>query len=93
MPSTSLALNSVLGVQLLDPRQQPLIFDGALRALAAGALVEGGRRHVQDPADRLDAKAHALLIDERAHVVRSASSSLAKNTEAAFKISSALRSS
>ena len=63
------------------------------RAPAAGALVVGGRRHAQGPADRLDPEALAMLVDERAHFGRCGSSSPAKNTDAAFKISFARRSS
>src|SRR5438093_7015966 len=81
------------GVQLADPLEQPLVLDGASRAAAACPLVVGGRRHVQGLADRLDPEALALAVDERAHLGRSWSSSLAKNTLAAFKISFARRSS
>jgi hypothetical protein len=66
----------------------------ALRAVATRtSLLVRGRRHVQGPADRLDAEALAMLIDERTHFGRSASSSVAKNSEAAFRISFARRSS
>src|SRR5215203_1595309 len=83
----------VLGMQLADPAEQPLIIDRPGGPLAGGALVVGGRRHVQDPADRLDAEAAAVRIDVAAHLVRSSSSSFAKNTEADFKISFARLSS
>ena len=43
-------------VQLADAAQEPLVVDHAIGALAGGAVVISGRRHVQDPADRLDAK-------------------------------------
>lgn len=50
---------------------QLLVGDEAHRLPARGVLVAGGRRHVQDPADRLDAQAAAMLIDEADHLVRS----------------------
>src|SRR5581483_5243618 len=83
----------VARVDLPDQLEQPLVLDRTSRALAAAALVVGGRRHVQGLADRLDPEAPALSVDERAHLGRSRSSSLAKNTLAAFKISFARRSS
>src|SRR5829696_8684898 len=76
-----------------DQLEQPLVLDRTSRALAATTLVVGGRRHVQGLADRLDPEAPALFVDERAHLGRWGSSSLAKNTLAAFKISFARRSS
>jgi hypothetical protein len=72
---------------------EPLILDPAGGPLAARTLTVSGRRHVQDLTDRLDAELVAIRVDERAHLGRSASSSVAKNTEAAFKISFARRSS
>jgi hypothetical protein len=94
LPHSPIAVGVVVGgVRLPDPVQEPFVVDGTLAALAAGALVVGGRRHVQGPADRLDAEARAVLIDERAHFGRSASSSVAKNTDAALRISFARRNS
>src|SRR5712691_6040845 len=80
-------------MQLADPLEQSLVIDRPRRALAGGALVVGGRRHAQGPTDGLDPEVLAALVDERAHFGRFGSSSLAKNTEAAFRISLALRSS
>ena len=80
-------------MQLPDQPQQPLVLDAAPGAVAGLAVVVGGRRHAQDLADRLDAEATTVRIDERAHFVRSASSAFAKNTQADFKISFARRSS
>jgi len=80
-------------VQLPDPREQPLVFNCPLGPAAAGALVIRRRRHAQGQADRLDPEATAMLIDVAAHFGRSGSSSLAKNTDADFKISFARRSS
>ena len=40
-------------------------------SLTASAVVVRGRRHVQGLADRLDAEAAAMLLDERGHFVRS----------------------
>jgi hypothetical protein len=77
----------------LDQLEQTLVLQGARRALARGSPVIGGRRHVQGPADRLDTEATAMLLDERAHFVRSVSSSLAKNTDADLRISFARRNS
>ena len=74
-----------LAVRLTDPPKQPLVLHLAGGAHAS-ALVVSGRRHAQDPADRLDTKALAVLIDERAHFGRSASSSVAKNADAALRI-------
>lgn len=65
----------------------------ARRPLASGALVVGRRRHAQGPADRLDPEALALLVDEDAHLGRCGSSSPAKDTDAAFRISFSRRSS
>ena len=94
LPGAPVAVGEVVGrVHLPDPLEQPLILDDSLGALPGGALVVGGRRHVQGPADRLDAEAAAVLIDVAAHLVRSSSSSFAKNTEADFKISFARRNS
>jgi hypothetical protein len=50
-------------------------------------LVVGGRRHAQGPTDGLDSETAAMLLDLAAHFGRSESSSLAKNTDADFKIS------
>ena len=50
------------------------------RSAAGCALVVGGRRHAQGPADRLDPEAAAMLVDVAAHFGRSGSSSFAKNT-------------
>jgi hypothetical protein len=83
----------VRGVQLADTAEQPLVLEPASREPTAGALVVRGRRHAQGPADRLDPEAPAVLVDERAHFGRRGSCSPAKNTEAAFKISFARRSS
>src|SRR5204863_6138743 len=94
LPHPPVAVGVVVrGVQLADPREQPLVLDRARRAAAARPPVVGGRRHVQGLADRLDPEVLALLVDERAHLGRSGSSSFAKNTLAAFKISFARRSS
>jgi hypothetical protein len=80
-------------VKLADPVQQPLVLDRSARASAGLAVVIGGRRHVQGPADRLDPEATAVPVDIAAHFGRSGSSSLAKNTLADFRISFARRSS
>jgi hypothetical protein len=82
----------VLRVDLADAGGQPLVGHGPVRALPGLALMVGGRRHVQGLTDRLDAETVALDVDKRGHLVRSASSSIAKNTEAALRISFALRS-
>jgi len=93
-PGASVAVGLVVGpMDLPDSPEQPLVGDGPRRRLGLGAGVEGRRRHVQGVADGLDAEAAAVLVDVAAHLVRSSSSSLAKNTEADFKISFARRSS
>ena len=93
-PGLAVAVGAVVALgDLLDQREQPLVAGGPLRALPGFAVVVGGRRHVQGLADRLDPEARAVLVDERAHFVRSWSSSVAKNTLAAFKISLARLSS
>jgi hypothetical protein len=93
-PHLAIPVGEVVGlVRGLDHAEQPLVVDHTLRSLPRGALVVGGRRHVQHPADRLDTEAAAVLIDVAAHLVRSASSSVAKNTLADLRISLALRSS
>ena len=81
------------GVSTPDLLEPPLVLDGPARPPAALAVVVGRRRHAQDPADRLDAEAAAMLVDEAAHFGRSASSSVAKNTDAALRISFARRNS
>ncbi len=83
----------VLSEDLADLREQPLILDPTGGPLTAVALVVGRRRHPESAADELDAEAITVSIDERAHFVRPPSSSVAKNTLAARKISFALRSS
>jgi hypothetical protein len=94
LPHPPIPAGVVVGrARLADDREQPLVLHGPSRAPPGGALVGGGRRHAQDPADRLDAEAAAMLIDEHAHFGRSASSSIAKNTDAPFRISFARRSS
>ena len=93
-PGPPVAVGVVVGaVDALELLEQPLVLDRAPRPLAAGAVVVRGRRHAQDPADRLDAEAAAMAIDETAHFGRSASSSVAKNTDAALRISFARRNS
>src|SRR5215204_59919 len=94
LPRAPAAVAGVIrGVHRLDAPEQPLVADGPRRSLAGRAVVVGGRRHAQDPADRLDAEATAVLIDKAAHFGRSASSSAAKNTDAALRISFARLSS
>jgi hypothetical protein len=94
LPHPPVAVGVVVGrVELADALEQPLVLDGSGTTLAAGALEVGGRRHAQNPADRLDPEALAIGVDERAHFGRSGSSSLAKNTDADFRISFARRSS
>ncbi len=94
LPSPPVTVSAVVGgMDLLDASEQPLVLDDTPRALTGGALVVGGRRHAQGLADRLDAEEAAVLIDEAAHFVRSASSSVAKNTDAALRISLARRNS
>src|SRR4051794_12349274 len=74
-------------MQLTDALREPLVLDLTLRAATVATVVVGGRRHAQDPADGLDAEAAAVLVDERGHFGRSASSSFAKYTLADFRIS------
>jgi hypothetical protein len=94
LPGAPVAVGVIVGrLQLLDAPQQPLVLDRSCGPLARRALVVSGRRHAQGPADRLDAEAIALLVDEAADFGRSASSSVAKNTDAALRISLARRSS
>jgi hypothetical protein len=93
-PRPAIAVAAVIrDVDLLDAREQSFVSHGARRAPSGGALVVGGRRHAQGPAHRLDAEAAAVLVDEAAHFGRSASSSIAKNTDAALRISFARRNS
>ncbi|MEN3280955.1 MAG: hypothetical protein V7607_2095 [Solirubrobacteraceae bacterium] len=54
-----------------DDLKQPLVLHDPLGALARGAVVVGGRRLAQGPADRLDPEALATPLDERAHFVQS----------------------
>src|SRR5207248_1582984 len=80
-------------VQLRDPLGEALVLELPGGALTGRSLVISGRRHAQDAADRLDPEALAICIDERAHFGRCGSSSLAKNTDASFRIEFARRSS
>ena len=83
----------VVLVQLPDQAEQPLVLDSPGGSPAARSLVVGRRRHAQHPADRLDPETRALHLDEHAHLGRCGSSSPAKNTLAAFKISFVRRNS
>src|SRR4051794_586926 len=84
----------VLGLDLADRGQQHVVADRALRAPPGRALVVGRARHPERAADELDGQAGGLLLgDEGADLRRVPSSSLAKNTDAALRISLALRSS
>ncbi len=83
----------VLRVRVADHAEQPLVLHRASGPLAAGTLVVRRRRHAQGLTDGLDPEAVAMGIDIRAHLVRSWSSSLAKNTEADLRISFARRRS
>jgi hypothetical protein len=94
LPHPPRSIGEVVGsVDLADPIKQPVIVNRALRSRAGGALIVGGRRHAQGPADGLDPEAISVRVDERAHFGRVGSSSPAKNTDAALRISFALRSS
>ena len=83
----------VLSEDLADLHHQPLVLQS--RALSARPSRAGSTPTPTPPgaADELDAEAIAMPVDERAHLVRPPSSSVAKNTEAARKISFASRSS
>jgi hypothetical protein len=52
----------------LDVSEQPFIADGPGRPATRLAPVVRGRRNARDPADRLDAKAAAMLVDECGHL-------------------------
>ena len=83
----------VVLMHLPDHRQQPLVLHNPLRALASGAVIVGGRRYAQGPADRLDPETTPVLIDIAGHFDRSESSSRAKNRLADRRISFERRSS
>src|SRR5712691_2270016 len=83
----------VAPVQLADQLEQPVVLDLARGPLPGRTPVIRRRRHAQGPANRLDPEALALLIDEHAHLGRCGSSSPAKTTDAAFRISFVRRSS
>jgi len=69
----------MLSVDPADLTKQALVGDRAGRAaVLLGPLVAGGRRHLDDAADRLDPEAVAMLHNEHAHLGRAASISLAK---------------
>ena len=79
-----------LVVRLMHPadlRDESLVLDRPGGPMAGSPVVVRGRRYAQNTADRLDPEVHAALIDECAHFDRRGSSSPAKNTDAAFKIS------
>jgi hypothetical protein len=72
LPGAPVAVGVVVGrMHLADAPKQPLVLNDAIGPLPGGALVVGGRRHAQGPADRLDPEALAMLVDKRAHFVRS----------------------
>ena len=79
-------------MQLADPAEQPLILDRSRGAATAAPLVVRGHRHAQRRADRLDPEAAAILVDITAHLGRSGSSSLAKNTLADHRVLGAVGS-
>src|SRR3954447_19021357 len=84
----------VVLVQSTDRRQQLLIADRACRTAAARALIVRRARHPERATDELDGEASRLLgFDEGAHLRGVPSSSFAKYTLAARRISLALRSS
>jgi hypothetical protein len=69
------------GVSLADRRwagKRGKRSNGLARRVEAAGAVAGGRRHAQGPADRLDAEAAAVPVNEAAPVRSSASSSVAK---------------
>jgi hypothetical protein len=83
LPGAQVAVGVIVRrVQIPDALEQPLVLDRSCGPLAGRAPVVSGRRHAQGPADRLDAETAALLVDEAAHSGRSASSSVAKDTDA-----------
>lgn len=93
-PHPPVAVGAVVGlVDLGDATGQALVLERACRALALGALVVGGGRHLQGLADRLDPEVLAVLLDIGAHFVRRGSSSAAKKADADFRMSLARRSS
>lgn len=82
--------------RVIEPPDMPdelfvVLLPGGLRPSAAG--IERRDRQVQFPAYGLDPEVVAEVIDHRVGLVRGWSSSLAKNTEAAFRISFARRNS
>jgi hypothetical protein len=76
-----------------DHLQQPLVRELARGTLTGHSMLKSRRRHAQHPANRLDTEAIAMPVNEHAHFRRSVSSSVAKNTLAALRISVARRSS
>jgi len=68
----------VLGVQLADWANKTLVLHRSPERLTLAALIVGGRRRAQGPADRLDPEAAALLVDVAAHFGRSGPSSRPK---------------
>src|SRR3954453_3964045 len=83
----------VLGVDVADTLKQDGVLGPAARKHAGAALVVGRCRHPERPARELDGKASGLpVFDEGAHLRGVPTSSFAKNTDADFKISFALRS-
>ena len=80
LPRAPIAVGLVVGlVDLADHTQQPLVGHRPNRPGTGRALVVGGRRHAQSPADGPDPETAAVLIDVAAHFGRSESSSLAKH--------------
>ena len=73
--------------------ERPLVLHGPRRALPAGALVVGGRRHAEGRADRLDAEAAAVLFDKRLTSVGLRRARPRRTPTPPFKISFARRSS
>src|SRR3954452_14048452 len=78
----------VLGVHRADRRDELLVGDRAGRPPAGGALVLRRAPLPERAADEIDGEASRLLrLDEGAHLRGVPSSSLAKNTDAALRIS------
>jgi hypothetical protein len=84
---------AVLGPDALDGGLELRVPDLADRPRAGARRVIGGGSNLQEAADRLDSPAGAVGVDEAHRGGSCGSSSRAKKTEAAFRISLARRSS
>src|SRR6266545_1261595 len=94
LPSLADAVHAPVAVaRRVDRGDELLVFERAAGRLPGSARVVRAHRHADRLADRLDPEGVPSLLHVAAHLRRVGSSSVAKNTDASFKIAFARRSS